>query len=318
LEVLSKIMYYKRIFSEITQKADLVLITSANSYHILAALSLSKLNCPVFLYFHTLELPQTKRSMLFRVLSRYRLGVKNPIFLLAPFELDPQEIREKITRARIPFYSSAPYPLRFPAPFQKEFETIISSAFCLGYFGDARLDKNFPRIVDFTLRKHEEYSFIIQCNPPASGVYEDDVLKSVQKLKKDILENVTVLDKPLSEQEYCEFLNKVSAVLCIYDPIQYKRRVSGILLEAWCLGKPVIVLRGSWLAEQVEKLGGGVVVEDTEIETLERAVEEIKNNYQWYFEKAMRSGITLFEENNGRALAMFIRTKALQTVAQKP
>jgi len=90
------------------------------------------------------------------------------------------------------------------------------------------------------------------------------------------------------------------------------------LLEAWCLGKPVIVLRGSWLAEQVEKLGGGVVVEDTEIETLERAVEEIKNNYQWYVEKAMRSGITLFEENNGRALAMFIRTKALQMVAQKP
>ena len=59
-------------------------------------------------------------------------------------------------------------------------------------------------------------------------------------------------------------------------------------------------------------------MEDTEIETLERAGEEIENNYQWYAERAMRAGITLFEENNGRALAMFIRTEALQTVAQKP
>jgi len=311
-DIVSKIVRYRNIFSKIAQKTDAVFITTANSYHILAALSLSKLRCPIFLYFHTLELSQTRLARLCRAILNWRFNGANRVFLIAPFELDPQEIRDKITRAPVSFYSHVPYPLPFFTSFRKRPEVATSPAFCLGYFGDARLEKNFPRIVDFALEMQKKYSFIIQCHPPVTGVYENGVRKVVEKLKRTATERIIALDIPLSEPQYLEFLNKVSAVLCLYDPIQYKRRVSGILLEAWCHGKPVIVLRGSWLAEQVEKLGGGIVIENTETESLEKAVEKIRMNYQRYVEQAMRAGLSLSEKNNGMALAMFIRTKLLQ------
>jgi glycosyltransferase involved in cell wall biosynthesis len=181
--------------------------------------------------------------------------------------------------------------------------------FCLGFFGDARLDKNFPSVAQFALQKASKYSFIIHCHPPASGKYEPEVGEWIAKLKAFQKEGFLVLDEPLEREKYFSYLQKASVVFCLHDPRDFRHRVSSILLEAWLAGRPVISLNGSWLSDQVKKFGAGVIVDDIKIPTLEKAVEEIKANYGKYAREAFEAGTVLHRQNNGKSLAEFIKQK---------
>jgi|GEM_PF-1356112 len=308
-EVFRKIMAYRKNFSEISKKVDLMVITTANSYPILTALGTAKIYCPVVLYFHTMDLIQSKISSLCRtILNTYS---KNLHFMgiIAPFQVEKNEVREKITKGAIKIFSSAPYPLPAQMPFQhvKEFDNM--NMFRLGYFGDARIDKNFPAVAQFALEKASKYGFIIQCHPPASGKYEPEVEKWVTRLKAFQGGEFLVLDQPLEMEKYFSYFQKASAVFCLHDPRDFRRRVSGILLEAWLTGKPVIALNESWLAEQVQKFGAGIIVDNIKIPTLEKAIEEIKANYGKYAREAKEAGAVLLRQNNGKSLAEFIKQK---------
>jgi glycosyltransferase involved in cell wall biosynthesis len=53
-----------------------------------------------------------------------------------------------------------------------------------------------------------------------------------------------------------------SVVLLPYAPDRYQSRQSGVHLEAKSLGAPVIVPAGTWMAEDVKRLGNGLVFEE--------------------------------------------------------
>jgi glycosyltransferase involved in cell wall biosynthesis len=308
-ELLRKIIYYKKNFSKISRKVDLMVITTANSYPILTALIMTDINCPVALYFHTMELIQSKISGLCKVL--FNINSKKLPFLgiIAPFPVEKEKIKEKVSKKPIQVFPNAPYPFPEHLPFQPIKGIEYSNLFCLGYFGDARLDKNFPAIAQFALETSEKYSFIIQCHPPASGKYEPAVLEWITRLKAFPGSNFLVLEDLLEGEKYFSYFQRASAVFCLHDPRDFRNRVSAILFEAWFAGKPVIVLNGSWLAEQVRKFNGGIIVEDINTQTLEKAVEEIKANYGTYAREALEAGVALLKQNNGKSLAEFIKQK---------
>ncbi|MGC8949247.1 MAG: glycosyltransferase, partial [Thermoprotei archaeon] len=93
----------------------------------------------------------------------------------------------------------------------------------------------------------------------------------------------------------------------LYDPTRYRGSISGILLEAFSFGKPVVVREGSWLANQIKKFGGGVIVKDTSPESLKIAVEEIRFNYEKYSLEAFKAGEVLYKKYNGVELAKLIK-----------
>lgn len=56
-----------------------------------------------------------------------------------------------------------------------------------------------------------------------------------------------------SEEEYFASLNRCDVVLLPYDPAKYKRRTSGVFVEAILAGKIPLVKEGSWLAYELKR-----------------------------------------------------------------
>lgn len=68
-------------------------------------------------------------------------------------------------------------------------------------------------------------------------------------------------DGVLPRDEYNDWIAQ-SVVLLPYDAARYQSRSSGVYIEAMCFGAPVIVPAGTWMAEEVSRLGNGLVFED--------------------------------------------------------
>ncbi len=60
-------------------------------------------------------------------------------------------------------------------------------------------------------------------------------------------------EHPLAEQEYVRLIQSTDIGLLAYDSLAYYARRAGILGEYLSAGRPVIVLGGSWLAEQIQE-----------------------------------------------------------------
>ena len=60
----------------------------------------------------------------------------------------------------------------------------------------------------------------------------------------------------LTTRDYHAWLDTADVGLFLYDPHRYVARCSGVLLEMFARGVPVIVPDGCWLADQVRAAGG--------------------------------------------------------------
>jgi len=56
---------------------------------------------------------------------------------------------------------------------------------------------------------------------------------------------------PLDQTTYRSFFARCDIVLLPYEIIPYKKRASGIFVEATLLGRPVVVPTGTWMSDQV-------------------------------------------------------------------
>ena len=65
-----------------------------------------------------------------------------------------------------------------------------------------------------------------------------------------------VMTSNLSTEAYHAWLDRADLGLFLYDPNRYVARCSGVLLEMFARGVPVIVPDRCWLADQVRLAGG--------------------------------------------------------------
>lgn len=76
---------------------------------------------------------------------------------------------------------------------------------------------------------------------------------------------------PLPRDEYNDWIAQ-SVVLLPYSAGLYQSRQSGVYLEARSLGSPVIVPAGTWMAEEVSRLGNGLVFEEYNVQSIVRCI----------------------------------------------
>lgn len=69
-------------------------------------------------------------------------------------------------------------------------------------------------------------------------------------------EAIEVMTDNLSTADYHDWLDGADIGLFLYEPERYVARCSGVLLEMFTRGVPVIVPDGCWLADQVRAAGG--------------------------------------------------------------
>lgn len=291
---------------------DLCLMTTSDNWETLYATSRVRSRTPIYLYLHVLVISQAKARFLRPLVDLNFNRTTNPIVFIHPTSLGRDLFQRKITSANVDLISNAPLPMAQLS--KEELQTISKSNasseetdFIISYMGDVRLEKGFPAVVRLVSECSDDYKFTIQCIPPASG-YEPGALKWVDCLKaiSERQSNVTLIERALLPDEFGKRISMSSIVLCLYDPKWYSNRLSGVLLETFPRGKPVIVVRGSSLADQVERHGGGVIVDDAEPETVIRAIDAIRMDYRKFSDEALAAGDELRRFNTGANLARTI------------
>lgn len=146
---------------------------------------------------------------------------------------------------------------------------------------------------------------MIQVNIHPGCEHNVQLKKSLQKLKS-IAQNrdsLYLLKGPLPKNQYSQCLQKAAIVLLPYDQNHYKHTISGILLEAFALGKPVITTSGTWLAKQVKRYGGGITLGEAFTDAILAAIESIFKDYPKFCNEARSAGEKLKRIYNAEQFA---------------
>ncbi len=75
-------------------------------------------------------------------------------------------------------------------------------------------------------------------------------------IKRD---NVIIYNKPRFPDKFMELVLSSSLIVLPYHPYSYDKRVSGIFIQAMRSGIPCVVSEGTWMADEIDRSGSGVV-----------------------------------------------------------
>ncbi|MEQ1809419.1 MAG: glycosyltransferase [Terricaulis sp.] len=120
----------------------------------------------------------------------------------------------------------------------------------LVYLGNARSEKGFQALPDAmqALRASglPPTDLIAQANSNTS--LTEDVIEDARRRLR-AMNNVRLIATPLGSSDYARLLATADLILLPYNATDYRRRSSGILIEALAAGKPVVVPDESWLSD---------------------------------------------------------------------
>jgi glycosyltransferase involved in cell wall biosynthesis len=88
------------------------------------------------------------------------------------------------------------------------------------------------------------------------------------------------------DREYARWFAQTDVLLLPYRRSSYGLRISRVLVEAMVHGKPVVVTRGTTLAEQADQFGAAAMCEDGNAESLVAAIDRVVNEIDQFKERA--------------------------------
>lgn len=124
----------------------------------------------------------------------------------------------------------------------------------------------------------------------------------LRELANQIGNYAQLVEGELNRAEFIQLIRNSHVIVLPYSPNAFANRTSGLLIDAIYSGIPVIVLRGTWLANIVNRFNCGVV-EDSDPQLILNAIEEIISNYKQYRISAFHAGTEFFRANNWTSLA---------------
>ena len=130
----------------------------------------------------------------------------------------------------------------------------VAGPVTLVYLGNARGEKGFHLLADMVDALSERYfdsgavRLVAQSNIPES-LNEGAIIAARARLAARPDAEVRLLGEPLSVAAFQDLLFSADIVLLPYEAAAYRRRSSGILVQAAVTGKPVVVPADTWLAD---------------------------------------------------------------------
>ena len=172
------------------------------------------------------------------------------------------------------------------------------------YAGAARRDKGFSHVVDLIAYLHErglQIPVILQTSPEHYGKYDTATQADIQRLRAMAYLHLQLCPETLNTNEYA---NLFAGAICLqlYDPSDFLDRVSGVTLDAFSAGCPVVATAGTWIARMVQRFDAGVIVDDMSPPHVLPAVQRVIAEYARYSKHARTAGNILQEENNADTL----------------
>jgi glycosyltransferase involved in cell wall biosynthesis len=155
------------------------------------------------------------------------------------------------------------------------------------FLGGARSEKGFDVLVEAARQlRNDPIRLIVQCplDDPADGA------AAAARAELDGLEGNTVrlIREQLDSNQYYQLLDAADIVVIPYREKNYRARTSGILVEALAAGKPVVVTKGTWMADQVLPSVVGLTFDDGNAGDLRRAILELASSLDEYRRRACK------------------------------
>lgn len=117
---------------------------------------------------------------------------------------------------------------------------------------------------------------------------------------------VEVVEGELSDEEFLGLFERSDIVVLPYTPDAFSKRTSGLLIDAIYHRIPSVVVRGTWLANMVQKYGCGVIVEEASASNFVEAVKEISQHYSKYQSESNVAADDYFYRNSWQRFAHFL------------
>jgi len=273
-----------RIFIPTAGRADLTMLSLASGRSIPSE--------KAFLYFHWVK-PDPSKGDFFRDTAR-----KQPnLTVMGPTDSVVGVFRE----CGFPDVRIVPYP-GSPAPAETDgadgvFRHVL-------YAGAARRDKGFPAVVDFVRSVAESGTDIplaVQASPDHYGKFDEGIPAEVDRLRKISSARLTILPETLDAREYrAQFAGAI--VLQPYSMEDFADRISGVTLDAFSAGAPVIATAGTWMARMAARFDAGVPLADPSLHSIRSAVEAVRAEYPRFCRNAFHAGSVLRKEHDARLL----------------
>jgi len=273
-----------RIFVPTAGRADLMLLSLAAGRSIPPG--------KAFLYFHWVG-PEPSKREFFRKASRRQPGLT----LMGPTETVVGVFRECGFRdvRVVPYPGSPAYAEAAGA--EGTFRHVL-------YAGAARRDKGFPAVVDFVRLLAEAGSgipMVVQASSEHYGKVDDGIPAELGRLRKSSSARLTILPETLGATEYRAMFDG-AIVLQPYSKDDFADRISGVTLDAFSAGAPVVATAGTWMARAALRFGAGVALEDRSPASILSAVEAVRAEYPRFRRNALEAGTALRKEHDARQL----------------
>ena len=172
------------------------------------------------------------------------------------------------------------------------------------YAGAARSDKGFSHVVDLVAHMKEydlSIPIVLQTSAEHYGKYDAVTLFDINRLQTLAYSPLRIYQDTLNAHEYAE-LFKNAICIQLYDKFSFFDRISGVTLDAFSLGCPIIATAGTWIARMVLRFEAGIVVDDTSPSKVLAAVKQVITNYPIYARNAIAAGNLLQVENSADEL----------------
>lgn len=176
------------------------------------------------------------------------------------------------------------------------------------YAGAARRDKGFATVINLLhhFRSQQNYlPFEVQISAPNSQRYDLETQAALQLLQNISNDNLTLHNKTLDQQQYLALFENAICLL-LYDQKDYQDKFSGIALDAFYAGCPIITVKNTWMGDTAEKYGAGIALDDYSYASIQAAIEKIINNYAFYHCNAKQAALQLGELHDPKNTLRYI------------
>lgn len=280
------------LYYNLLKKQQIIFIPTAGSLDLIMLNWLAKnIKQPkVFLHFHQFKINPKKSQLLTKVAQQH------PEFhILAP----TAKLLQIFSQAGFKNCHLTPCPT-----YQKEITNISCSHKFknLLFAGAARKDKGFPEIaslVKYLAQNNESIPITLQISANHSGKYDTATQQALTQLEQISYSNLTLYRNSLSQREYQNLFTD-AVCLQLYNNDFYADKFSGVTLDALFAGCPIITTNNTWIANTVTRFNAGIVITNTNPDTVFTAIKTIIADFATFQENAINAGKTLRIEHDPR------------------
>jgi hypothetical protein len=141
----------------------------------------------------------------------------------------------------------------------------------------------------------------VQVSPEHYGKFDEGIPAELDRLRKLSASWLTILPETLGATEYRAMFDG-AIVLQPYSRDDFADRISGVTLDAFSAGAPVVATGGTWMARIADRFGAGVALEDLSPASILSAVEAVRAEYLRFRRNALEAGSVLRKEHDARKL----------------